>query len=170
MTAKLFIEAKYTGFGISNSDLRRLSALRWELFERDWNGRAFVVTILNKTSDKKSPNRITCRDLSTSHKNGGNPRPCRRMKVTPTGKHRTIFLFKNKETNLNDAYNISPANVVFCLFNKTWPQMEAAGIEPASRNRSEQASTCVSSDLKFKPISLAAAQCVSVDPKTKFNL
>jgi len=44
--------------------------------------------------------------------------------------------------------------------------LEAAGIEPASRNRSEQASTCVSADLGFKPISLAAARCVSVDPKT----
>ena len=51
----------------------------------------------------------------------------------------------------------------------TFPTVEAAGIEPASRSRSEQASTCVSADLIFKPIRLAAARCVSVDPKTSLT-
>ena len=48
-------------------------------------------------------------------------------------------------------------------------KLEAAGIEPASRNRSEQASTCVSAGLIFKQIGLAAARCVTVDPKTSLT-
>jgi len=62
--------------------------------------------------------------------------------------------------------------VAGCWQTKSRPlatEMEAAGIEPASRNRSEQASTCVSAILIFKPIGLVAARCVSVDPKTNLT-